>query len=127
MAKGRNENLQRPKKDLTAEELREKMSAMGKASGEARKKNAEIKQILLESFHNAEVGRDKNGEPITGAQFTAGQIVAGIKKGNIKYIEMYLAMVGQKPADKMELSGQVNTNTELKAIMQQLGGDYGED
>lgn len=127
MAEGRIENLQRPKSDLTADELRAKMSAMGKASGKARAEKAEIKQILLDSFHNAEVGTDKHGQPITGAQFTAGQIVAGIKKGNIKYIEMYLAMIGQKPADKMELSGQVNTNTELKAIMQQLGGDYGED
>ena len=122
MAKGNPANLVK-NEERTPEERRENARKAGKASGEARAKNASIRKILLESFHNAEVMTGKDGELITGAEFTAMQIAAGIKKGNIKFVELYLAMIGQKPADEMKLSGQLNTNTELKAIMQQLGGE----
>ena len=57
------------------------------------------------------------------------QIAAGIKKGNQKMIELYLAMIGQKPADSINVTGELKTNKELESIMRQLGGDVdnGED
>lgn len=127
MAKGKTDNLIK-NSDLTPEQRRANARKAGKASGEARARNASIRKILLDSFHNAEVATDKDGKPITGAEFTAAQIVTGMKKGNIKFIEMYLAMIGQKPADNVNVSGEIKTNTELRSIMQQLGGDVdGED
>lgn len=112
---------------LTQAERKEAARRAGKASAEKRQMNKAIKDILLNSFHNAEVGKDKQGNPITGADFTASQIVAGIKKGDQKFIELYLAMIGQKPSDKMEISGNVSTNTELRGIMRQLGGDVDDE
>lgn len=127
MAKGNIDNLLK-NEDLTPEERRENARKAGKASGEARARNASIRKILLDSFHNAEVELDGTGQKITGAEYTAMQIVAGVKRGNIKYVEMYLAMIGQKPADKVDLTGEIKTNYELRSIMQQLGGDVdGED
>ena len=108
---------------LTKEQRKEQARIAGKKSAEKRAMNKSIKEILLNSFHNAEVGKDKQGNPITGADFTASQIVAGIKKGDYRMLELYLAMIGQKPSDKMEVSGNVSTNTELRGIMRQLGGD----
>lgn len=97
--KGNTDNLIK-NEDLTPEERRENARKAGEASGKARAKNASIRKILLDSFHNATVAKDKDGKDITGAEFTAMQIVAGIKKGNMKMLELYLAMVGEKPDPK---------------------------
>lgn len=121
MAKGNMDNLLR-NEDLTPEERRENARKAGKASGEARARNASIRKILLDSFHNAEVATDKNGEPITGAEYTAMQIAAGIKKGNYKMIKLYIEMIGQKPTNEIKISGELKTNHELQSIMEQLSG-----
>jgi len=121
MAKGNMDNLLR-NEDLTPEERRENARKAGKASGEARARNASIRKILLDSFHNAEVATDENGEPITGAEYTAMQIAAGIKKGNYKMIKLYIEMIGQKPANEINISGELKTNHELQSIMEQLSG-----
>lgn len=97
--KGNTDNLIK-NEDLTPEERRENASKAGKKSGEVRARNASIRKILLDSFHNAAVAKDANGKDITGAEFTAMQIAAGIKKGNLKMIELYLAMIGEKPDPK---------------------------
>lgn len=121
MAKGNMDNLLR-NEDLTPEERRENARKAGKASGEARARNASIRKILLDSFHNAEVATDENGEPITGAEYTAMQIAAGIKKGNYKMIKLYIEMIGQKPTNEIKISGELKTNHELQSIMEQLSG-----
>lgn len=128
MPKGNVDNLLK-KDDLTAEQRRENARKAGKASAEKRKRNASIREILLNSFHDAVVSHDKDGNDITGAEFTAMQIAAGIKKGNQKMIELYLAMIGQKPVDSINVTGELKTNKELESIMRQLGGDVdnGED
>lgn len=112
---------------LTQAERKEAARRAGKASGAKRALNKSIKEILLNSFNNAEIGTDEKGNPITGADYTAQQIVAGIRKGDLKSIELYLALIGQKPSDKMEISGNVSTNTELRGIMRQLGGDVDDE
>lgn len=109
--------------DFTPSERRERARKAAKASAEVRAKNASIRKILLDSFHNVVVTQDENGNDITGAEYTAMKIVTGMKKGNIKFIEMYLAMIGQKPADNVNISGEIKTNKELENIMRQLGGD----
>lgn len=75
----------------------------GIASGKARREKADLRrqiQIFLES----EVGTDKHGKPMTGAQTMTAIAVREMMKGNPKFWELLRDTAGFKPVDKVMIA-----------------------
>ena len=75
----------------------------GIASGKARKEKADLKK-QLQVFLENEATRDKNGEPLTGAELMVKVAVKEMIKGNPKYWELIRDTAGFKPIDKVMVS-----------------------
>lgn len=102
MAKKTNENLI-PQNKRTKAEQREIAKQGGIASGIARREKKQVRDFInawLDEEHT-----DKSGNVLTGAEMIASKIVQmSIKDGNMKSMEMLLALAGQKPAEKVIVS-----------------------
>ena len=102
MAKKTNENLI-PQNKRTKAEQREIARQGGIASGKARREKKQVRDFInawLDEEHT-----DKSGNVLTGAEMIASKIVQmSIKDGNMKSMEMLLALAGQKPAEKVIVS-----------------------
>lgn len=81
---------------LTAEEA----SLGGKRSGQARREKADLRK-QLQIFLQEEATKDKNGEPLTGAELMVKVAVKEMTKGNSKYWELIRDTAGFKPVDKV--------------------------
>ena len=89
--------------ERTESEQRELARKGGIASGKARREKADLRkqlQIWLES----EAVKDKNGEPLTGAQLMVKVAVKEMSKGNPKFWEMIRDTAGYKPIDKIQIA-----------------------
>ena len=75
----------------------------GIASGKARKEKADLKR-QLQVFLESEATRDKNGDPLTGAELMVKVAVKEMIKGNPKYWELIRDTAGFKPIDKVMVS-----------------------
>ena len=89
---------------FTSEQSRKKAAENGAkggvASGIAKREKAQVKKYVLSWLEDS--GRkDRNGEPIPGAEVLAKRLVKGCKEGNTKMIELVLALADQKPAEKI--------------------------
>lgn len=75
----------------------------GIASGISRREKKMVRDFInawLDEEHT-----DKSGNVLTGAEMIASKIVQmSIKDGNMKSMEMLLALAGQKPAEKIIVS-----------------------
>lgn len=94
-----NGNLRVP----TSEEARKNGRAGGIASGKARREKADFKkqcQIWMET----EVTRDKQGNPVTGAELMIAVAGKEIKNGSAKFWELMRDTAGFKPVDKVMVS-----------------------
>lgn len=102
MAKKTNGNLI-PQNKRTKAEQREIARQGGIASGIARREKKQVRDFInawLDEEHT-----DKSGNVLTGAEMLASKIVQmSIKDGNMKSVEMLLALAGQKPAEKVIVS-----------------------
>lgn len=75
----------------------------GIRSGQVRREKADFKkkcQIWMES----EVAKDKNGNPVTGADLMIAVAGRGIKNGSTKFWELMRDTAGYKPIDKVMVS-----------------------
>jgi len=78
-------------------------SAAGKASAAARREKADLRrqcQLWLET----EIGKDKDGNPITGAQKMVQVAVHELAKGNPRFWELMRDTSGYKPVDRVMVS-----------------------
>lgn len=102
MAKKTNENLI-PQNKRTKDEQREIARQGGIASGKARREKKQVRDFInawLDEEHT-----DKSGQIKTGADILASKLIRmGANDGNVKAIEMLLALAGQKPAEKIIVS-----------------------
>lgn len=75
----------------------------GIASGKARREKKMVRDFIntwLDEEHT-----DKSGQTKTGADILASKLIRmGANDGNMKAIEMLLALAGQKPAEKVIVS-----------------------
>ena len=97
-----NENLI-PTNKRSKDEARELGRKGGVASGKARKEKADFKkrcQIWMET----EVTRDKEGNPVTGADLMIAVAGKEIKNGSAKFWELMRDTAGFKPVDKVMVS-----------------------
>ena len=97
------------KKDLiplnkrTKREQKKIATMGGIASGKARREKADLKKQLLVFLEN-EATKDKNGDPLTGAELMVKVAVKEMIKGNPKYWELIRDTAGYKPIDKVMVS-----------------------
>jgi len=92
-----------PNEARTPEERRENARKAGIASGKARREKADLKR-QLQVFLEAEAGKDKNGDPMTGAEMMVKVAVKEMAKGNPKFWELIRDTAGFKPVDKVQVS-----------------------
>lgn len=78
----------------------ERAREAGRKSGESRREKGDLRK-LCQIFMETEIGKDENGEPITGGQLMLLEAVKGIKRGNPRFWELLRDTAGFKPADKV--------------------------
>lgn len=113
MARGRKENLINPK-DRTSEELREMTRRGGIASGEARRRKKTMREALEMLMYKCELNEQTKqmlraegvGEEEMNHQMVITRsLIAKAESGDVQAYNAICAMIGEKPAEKMELGG----------------------
>lgn len=97
--KGRQENLI-PVTKRTKEEARKISRKGGVASGKARREKADLKK-QLQLWLETEVGKDGDGNPLTGAELMVQVAAKEMNEGNAKFWELIRDTAGFKPIDKV--------------------------
>lgn len=87
-------------KTLSPSEARINGQKGGIASGKARKERADLRK-QLQLWMETEVATDKNGNPVTGAEYMTHIAVKQMEKGNPKFWELMRDTAGFKPVDKV--------------------------
>ena len=98
-----NEQNLVPNEARTPEERRENARKAGIASGKARREKADLKR-QLQVFLEAEATKDKNGEPLTGAELMVKVAVREMAAGNPRFWELIRDTAGFKPIDKLQVT-----------------------
>ena len=111
--------------EITANEQREIARQGGIASGKARREKADLKR-QLQVFLENEATKDKNGDPLTGAELMVKVAVKEMIKGNPRYWELIRDTAGYKPIDKVMVS-EVDQDVIDQVEAMVLGSDEGEE
>ena len=131
MGAGRKENLLKAE-DLTSEQLRERASKAGKASVEAKRRKKTMRQALEMFMYEVELDEPTkerlraqgiNAEEHFNHQMVITRsLIAKAEAGDVQAYNAICAMIGEKPAEKVEMSGGLSGEIKIKYV----GGD-GED
>lgn len=122
MGKGRKENLINPK-DRTSEELREITRKGGLKSGEARRRKKTMREALEMLMYKTELNEQTKqmleAEGVSEEDFNhqmviTRSLIAKAESGDVQAYNAICAMIGEKPAEKMEMSGGMSG--ELKIV-----------
>ena len=117
MPKGRKENLINPA-DRTSEELREMTRKGGIASGEARRRKKTMREALeflmyesklTEQYKQMLKEQGVKPEDMNHQMMITRSLIAKAEGGDVQAYNAICAMIGEKPAEKMELSGGMQT------------------
>lgn len=98
-----NEQNLIPNSERSPSEVRENGRKGGIASGKARREKADLRR-QLQVFLESEAIKDKDGEPLTGAELMVKVAVKEMSKGNPKFWELIRDTAGFKPIDKIQVS-----------------------
>ena len=98
-----NEQNLIPNSERSPSEVRENGRKGGIASGKARREKADLRK-QLQVFLESEAIKDKDGEPLTGAELMVKVAVKEMSKGNPKFWELIRDTAGFKPIDKIQVS-----------------------
>lgn len=124
MPKGRKENLINPK-DRTSEELREMTRRGGIKSGEVRRRKKTMRQALEMLMFQCELPEQTkqmlraegvSEEEMNHQMVITRSLIAKAESGDVQAYNAICAMIGEKPAEKMELGGKMNTELQIKHI-----------
>ena len=130
MQKGRKENLINPA-NRTSEELRAMTRKGGIASGEARRKRKtfrELAEVLLTEAKLSEPLKMKlkqegvSDEDLNHMTVMVRGQIAEAENGNTAAFNAVLALVGEKPDEKISLNGGLSNEIKVRYI-----GDDGKD
>lgn len=130
MGKGRKENLINPN-DRTSEELREMTRKGGIKSGEARRRKKTMREALELLMYKTELNEATKSmlkaEGISEEDFNhqmviTRSLIAKAEAGDVQAYNAICNMIGEKPAEKIEMQGGVTTDLKIRYI-----GDDGED
>ena len=98
-----NEQNLIPNSERTPSELREMTRKGGINSGKARREKRDLRE-KMKLWLDTEVGTDKNGEPLTGADLMVKVAAKEMRDGNPKYWELIRDTAGFKPVEKVMVS-----------------------
>lgn len=98
-----NEQNLIPNNKRSPSEVRENGRKGGIRSGEVRREKANLKK-QLQVFLEAEATKDKNGEPLTGAELMVKVAAREMAQGNPKFWELIRDTAGFKPIDKIQVA-----------------------
>lgn len=124
MRKGRKENLLKAE-DLTSEELRERASRAGKASVEARRKKKTMREMLEMMMYKVELSpalKQKLAEEgidedeMNHQMVITRSLIAKAEQGDVQAYNTICAMIGEKPAEKLDVSGSMDNKIEIGFI-----------
>ena len=114
MGKGRKENLIDPK-DRTSEELREMTRKGGIKSGEARRRKKTMREALEMLLFKTELSETakkmleaegiKDVDDMTHQMVITRSLIAKAESGDVQAYNAICGMIGEKPAEKVEMSG----------------------
>lgn len=93
---------------FTSETARE----AAKKSNQVQKERRSIAQAFRKNMN--QVFKDEKGNEMTGAEIIAQSIIKGANNGNAKMVEIALGLLGEKPAEI------VNVNMPDPAIMEEI-------
>ena len=134
MGKGRKENLIDPK-DRTSEQLREMTRKGGIKSGEARRRKKTMREALEMLMYKTELNEQTKSmlkaEGISEEDFNhqmviTRSLIAKAEAGDVQAYNAICGMIGEKPAEKMEVSGGIMPS-EIRVIFVSDGHDMDED
>lgn len=117
-----NEQNLIPNSERTPKQRRENARKAGIASGKARQRKKELKEIINLLFEKE--FKNKDGVVMSGAEAIAMKQMEKALKGDTKAFEVLRDTAGQKPVDKVE---QVNIDAEYKSRVNELRGYFERD
>ena len=128
MGKGKVENLRSADK-LTEEELRRMASNGGKASVEARRRKKMMREVLEQMMYDVELSptlktrlqEEGVREEDMNHQFVITRsLVAKAEQGDVQAYNTICAMIGEKPAEKLEMSGGMDNKIQIEFVLGML-------
>lgn len=127
MGKGRKENLLRPE-DLTSEQLRERASKAGKASVAAKRRKKTMREALEMLMYKTELNEQTkqmlkaegvSEDDLNHQMVITRSLIAKAESGDVQAYNAICAMIGEKPAEKMEMSGGMVSSVKIVHIGEQ--------
>lgn len=124
MGKGNVENLRSADK-LTEEELRRMASNGGKASVEARRRKKMMREALEQMMYDVELSpalkkklqEEGIREEDMNHQFVITRsLIAKAEQGDVQAYNTICAMIGEKPAEKLEMSGGMDNKIQIEFV-----------
>ena len=124
MPKGRKENLLKAE-DLTSDQLRERASKAGKASVEARRRKKTMREALEFLMYKAELSEALKermrvegirDEDMNHQMAITRSLIAKAEAGDVQAYNAICAMIGEKPAEKVEMSGGTVQTVNIRHI-----------
>lgn len=124
MGKGRKENLLRPE-DLTSEQLRERASKAGKASVMAKRRKKTMREALEMLMYKTELNEQTkqilkaegvSEDDLNHQMVITRSLIAKAESGDVQAYNAICAMIGEKPAEKMEMAGNVVQTVNIRHI-----------
>ena len=131
MGKGRKENLIDPK-DRTSEQLREMTRKGGIKSGEARRRKKTMREALEMLMYKTELNEQTKqmlkAEGISEEDFNhqmviTRSLIAKAESGDVQAYNAICGMIGEKPADKVEMSGGQQMEIKIEYISKSPGDE----
>lgn len=119
MGKGKKENLS-SFADLTVEERRKLASKAGKASVEARRKKKTMREALEMMLFKTELSEQtkqmlkaegvKDADDFNHQMVITRSLIAKAESGDVQAYHAICSMIGEKPAEKVEVGGDLFSN-----------------
>lgn len=114
MGKGRKENLLKAE-DLTSEQLRERASKAGKASVAAKRRKKTMREALEMLLYKTELPEQMKerlrqegiiaDDDMNHQMMITRSLIAKAEAGDVQAYNAICGMIGEKPAEKVEMSG----------------------
>lgn len=130
MGKGRKENLINPA-DRTSEELREMTRKGGIASGEARRRKKTMREAMEMMLFHTKLNEQtkqmlkaegvKDADDFNHQMVITRSLIAKAESGDVQAYNAICAMIGEKPAEKLEMSGGQCMNLRITHVTQEGG------
>ena len=131
MGKGRKENLI-DAAHRTEEELREMTRKGGTKSGEARRRKKTMREALEMMLFHTKLPEQtkqmlkaegvKEADDFNHQMVITRSLIAKAESGDVQAYHAICSMIGEKPAEKMELSGDLLTKLRVRRVKRENNG-----